>query len=67
MLIAEDAAEYLGLAPQTLAKLRWSGDSPPYFKVGRRVLYEREELDAWLAQRKRRSTSDRNPGDKAAN
>ncbi len=58
MLIAEDAAEYLGLAPQTLAKLRWSGDSPPYFKVGRRVLYEREELDAWLAQRKRRSTSD---------
>ncbi len=34
MLIAEDAAKYLGLAPQTLAKLRWSGDSPPYFKVG---------------------------------
>jgi excisionase family DNA binding protein len=58
MLIAEDAAKYLGLAPQTLAKLRWSGDSPPYFKVGRRVLYERDELDAWLEQRKRRSTSD---------
>jgi hypothetical protein len=58
MLIAEDAAAYLGLAPQTLAKLRWSGDSPPYFKVGRRVLYEREELDSWLAVRKRRSTSD---------
>lgn len=61
MLIAEDAAEYLGLARQTLAKLRWSGDSPPYFKVGRRVLYEREELDAWLAQRRRRSTSDTGP------
>jgi len=58
MLIAEDAAAYLGLATQTLAKLRLSGDSPPYFKVGRRVLYERDELDAWLAQRKRRSTSD---------
>lgn len=62
MLIAEDAAEYLGLAPQTLAKLRWSGDSPPFFKVGRRVLYEREELDTWLAQRKRRSTSDQRTG-----
>lgn len=59
MLIAEDAAEYLGLAPQTLAKMRWSGDSPPFFKVGRRVLYERAELDAWLTQRKRRSTSDK--------
>ena len=58
MLIAEDAAEYLGLAMQTLAKMRWSGDSPPFFKVGRRVLYERDELDAWLAQRKRTSTSD---------
>ena len=58
MLIAEDAAEYLGLATQTLAKMRWSGDSPPFFKVGRRVLYEKEELDAWLAQRKRTSTSD---------
>ena len=50
MLIAEDAAEYLGLATQTLAKMRWSGDSPPFFKVGRRVLYERDELDAWLAE-----------------
>lgn len=58
MLIAEDAAEYLGLATQTLAKLRLSGDSPPYFKVGRRVLYERNELDAWLALRRRKSTSD---------
>lgn len=58
MLIAEEAAEYLGLATQTLAKLRLSGDSPPYFKVGRRVLYERDELDAWLALRRRRSTSD---------
>lgn len=58
MLIAEDAAAYLGLATQTLAKMRWSGDSPPFFKVGRRVLYERDELDAWLAQRKRQSTSE---------
>jgi helix-turn-helix protein len=61
MFIAQDAAMYLGLAPQTLAKLRWSGDSPPYFKVGRRVLYDREELDAWLNERRRKSTSDKGP------
>jgi excisionase family DNA binding protein len=58
MLIAKDAAAYLGVAKQTLAKMRWSGDSPPYFKVGRQVVYDRTELDAWLALRRRRSTSD---------
>lgn len=58
MLIAEDAAVYLGLGRQALAKMRLTGDSPPFFKVGRRVLYDRDELDAWLATRKRRSTSD---------
>ncbi|MGH7593910.1 MAG: type IV secretion system DNA-binding domain-containing protein [Gemmatimonadales bacterium] len=58
MLIAEDAAAYLGLGRQALAKMRLTGDSPPFFKVGRRVLYDRDELDAWLSTRKRRSTSD---------
>jgi len=58
MLIAKDAAAYNGLAQQTLAKMRWSGDSPPYFKVGRQVVYDRNDLDSWLALRRRRSTSD---------
>ena len=61
VLIARDAAEYLGIAQQTLAKLRWAGTSPPYFKIGRQVVYERAELDAWLAVRRRRSTSDPGP------
>jgi hypothetical protein len=56
--IAHDAAEYLGIAQQTLAKLRWAGTSLPYFKVGRQVVYKRVELDAWLSTRRRRSTSD---------
>ncbi len=58
VLIARDAAEYLGIAQQTLAKLRWAGTSPPYFKIGRQVVYKRVELDTWLATRRRRSTSD---------
>lgn len=61
MLIAKDAAAYLGIAQQTLAKMRWSGDSPPYFKVGRQVVYDRNELDAWLTLRRRRSTADPGP------
>ena len=58
LLIAKDAASYIGLAAQTLAKMRVTGDSPPFYKVGRQVLYDRADLDAWLAERRRRSTSD---------
>jgi excisionase family DNA binding protein len=58
LLIVKDAAKYLGLAPQTLAKMRLSGDSPPFYKLGRRVLYKRTELDSWVTARRRRSTSD---------
>ncbi len=35
LLGTEAAAEYLGLAVQTLAKMRVSGESPPFYKLGR--------------------------------
>jgi predicted DNA-binding transcriptional regulator AlpA len=53
-----EAAKYLRMAPQTLAKMRCEGTSPPFIKVGRRVLYDLAEIDSWLDQRRRRSTSD---------
>lgn len=55
---AEEAAAYIGLKPQTLAKMRVKGTSPPFHKIGSRVLYNVAELDAWIAARARRSTSD---------
>lgn len=58
---AEDTAARLGMAPQTLAKLRWSGDSPPFVKIGRRVFYDDSDVDAWIATRRRRSTTDPGP------
>jgi excisionase family DNA binding protein len=58
MLTTKDAASYLGLAVQTLAKLRVTGGSPPFYKFGRQVLYDRAELDHWIEERRRRSTSD---------
>jgi hypothetical protein len=48
----------LGLSESTLAKLRLSGYGPAYCKLGRRVLYQPHDLDAWLAQHRRQSTSD---------
>lgn len=53
-----EAAEYLGLSPATLETLRTRGGGPPFVKLGRRVVYRREDLDAWIAERLRRSTSD---------
>jgi len=53
-----DAAEYLGIALVTLAKLRMRGAGPRYTKCGRLVIYTRENLDAWLAQHEHASTSE---------
>jgi hypothetical protein len=52
------AADYVGLSPATLETLRIRGGGPAFSKLGRRVVYSREDLDAWLAARRRQSTSD---------
>lgn len=52
-----DAATYTGLAASTLEKLRVSGGGCPYIRVGRVVVYDPDDLDAWLEAHKRRSTS----------
>ncbi len=57
-LTADQAAKLLGLAPSTLAKLRLNGSGPLYCKLGRRVVYRRADLEAWLQSRTARDTSD---------
>lgn len=48
-----DAAEYLGLQPQTLRLWRSQRRGPAYIKLGTgrfaRVRYRVQDLDAWLA------------------
>jgi predicted site-specific integrase-resolvase len=52
-------AERLGVTPKTLANWRYTGIGPPFFKYGDgRVVYDDAETEAWLATRRRRSTSD---------
>lgn len=53
-----EAAQYLGLSESHLNTLRWSGGGPAFLKLGRSVRYEKSDLDAWLAERKRRSTAE---------
>jgi excisionase family DNA binding protein len=47
-LTADEAAAYMRICKQTLAKLRHERRSPPYRKVGGRVLYQRAELERWM-------------------
>jgi hypothetical protein len=58
LIPADDAAARMGIKPQTLAKMRVSGRSPPYHKIGGLVFYDSEELEVWIASQRRRSTSD---------
>ncbi len=57
-LNAKQAAEFLGLKPNTLAKMRVYGNGPEYRKHGQRVLYSLEDLTAWSNASKRSSTSE---------
>jgi predicted DNA-binding transcriptional regulator AlpA len=63
MLRVPAAAAYLGLAESTLAKMRVRGDGPEYIRAGRKaVLYDPNDLNAWLTKNKRTSTSDAGGG-----
>jgi len=52
------AAAFLNLSPRTLEKLRVVGRGPQFRKLGRRVLYTVEELEAYAALRRCDSTPD---------
>jgi excisionase family DNA binding protein len=50
-LTTADVAELLRTAPSTVRYWRHIGEGPPGFKVGRRVLYARTAVDAFIAER----------------
>ena len=54
------AAKYIGpdFSERTLETWRVRGGGPKFLKAGSRVFYRRRDLDAWLAERERASTSD---------
>jgi predicted DNA-binding transcriptional regulator AlpA len=52
------AADYIGYSESTLEKKRLTGEGPPFIHLGRAIVYDTRDLDAWLAARRARSTSD---------
>ncbi len=58
LLTAIDAARFLSLSASTLAKMRLSGNSPRYVKMGRRVAYRQTDLENWISAKSFQSTSE---------
>ena len=56
LLRTKQAAAYLNLPASTLEKLRSLGGSPKYAKLGRIVIYDRDDLNVWVDARKRTCT-----------
>lgn len=55
LLTSKEAAALLGWHENTLRRKRSQGeDSPDYVEVGRYRMYERSEIEAWKAKKKRK-------------
>jgi predicted DNA-binding transcriptional regulator AlpA len=60
LLREKEVAEFLGLSSATLRNWRTRGDGPPFVRLsGRAIRYQPAALREWVAQRARRSTSDK--------
>jgi len=55
---APEAASYLNLSSASLAKMRCMGGGPVFIRLGRKIGYQRPDLDDWLAARRTINTSD---------
>lgn len=53
-----EAARFLGLSGRTLEKHRTYGTGPVYRKLGGRIVYAIDDLQAWANRGLRQSTSD---------
>lgn len=50
-LSARKAAAWLGISARTLHRLREDGGGPDHYRFGHRILYRRDHLERWAAER----------------
>jgi len=58
LLTEAQAAEILNCTPRALQRWRGVGEGPIFIKVGRLCRYRRSDLEAYIQENTRRSTSD---------
>lgn len=52
-MTSAEVAEALRIPESTLRYWRHTGTGPKFFKLGRRVMYRRESVQAWLAEQEK--------------
>ena len=65
LLTIAEAAQLLRAPVATLRYWRHLGTGPHSFRLGRRVLYRRDDLHAWIDARREQGTAERNPAPEA--
>ena len=58
LLTETELSKRIRVAVATLRRWRWSGDGPPFVRVGRCVRYDPAHVRSWLEARTHSSTSD---------
>ena len=53
-----DLAARWKISPRTLERWRWAGQGPRYVKIGGRVVYRLEDIEAFEAKQLRHSTAE---------
>jgi hypothetical protein len=54
----KQVAEHTHQSDSKFEKMRMIGDGPPFYKFGKIVLYDLNEVDDWICAQRRESTSD---------
>ena len=57
LLTSQEAAEVLNVSNSWMAQSRLTGKGPSFICVGARRLYSPDDLSAWMASKRRQSTS----------
>ena len=65
-LTQDEVAAELKISERTLDRWRRLDEGPPITKLGRRVLYRRPSLQAWLCRREHQGHGDNGAGEKRA-
>lgn len=58
LTIEDMIARYPGTSRQSWAQMRYNGNGPRYFKVGRKVFYDMQDVIEWEDFNKRTRTDD---------
>jgi hypothetical protein len=58
LLTPRETAKHLRCSERKLERHRLVGDGPPFLKIGASIRYPLNELERWLADNTRRSTSE---------